>query len=331
MTLYHSSWKSVSAAIACDTELENDHITAIKVFLELPEVTQLLSNPFQAFPEPTPQSKSAFETKTSAINVTPSSNTKHDIKQIKDDALWLSQTAKLDEISALRVVVEECQARPAARLLGPFSEEELIGIREAAGNSRYSSPIPLSLLAQNVDPAAIRQEFEKEGHRRTRILQTYISERRHLLKCSERLLYAAFQNSTHLQFTEGGRIGPEPEKVVPWLATAGDAIFRKINPDNETELALRAITAIQKNVQLVESGSGWSEGSVGGEELEHDWAQTQVIEAIHNMEIVWISITYIITFPPSSLVLAWFQLQQACSFFSNFEMVGTASSRESIC
>lgn len=328
LTFGYSSWKSAFAAITCDTELENDHITTIKRFLELPEVTQLLTNPFLAFPAPTPQSKSAFETKTSAINVTPSSNTKYDIKQIKDDALWLSKTAKLDEISALRVVVEECQARPAARLLGPFSEEELVGIREAAGNSKYSSPIPLSQLAQAVDPATIRQDFEKEGHRRTRILRTYLSERRNLLKCSERLLHAAFQNANQVVYGDSSSHGNG--KVVPWLAKAGNAIYSNIAPGSETENALRAVTAIEKNVQLIETGSGWSEGGIGGEELEHDWVQTQIVEAIHNMEILWNLMTYTITLPSSSLVHAWFQLQQACRFFSSFESVCTAVHSESI-
>ena len=54
---------------------------------------------------------------------------------MKEDALWLSEKAQIDETSALRVVVEECQSRAAARLSAPFSEDELTNIREAAGNS----------------------------------------------------------------------------------------------------------------------------------------------------------------------------------------------------
>jgi nuclear pore complex protein Nup188 len=288
--------------------------------LEDQEVTQLLSNPFRAFPEPSPQSKSAFETKTSAINVTPSSNGKYDIKQIKEDALWLSKAAKVDEVSALRVVVEECQARPAAQLLGPFSEEELVGVREAAGNSRYSSPIPLSLLAQTVDPATIQQEFEKEPNRRTRILRTYLSERRHFLKCSERLLHAAFYNVGVAQQKESPpEKGKEPVAAAHWLATAGDAIYNRI--PTEAGLATCAITAIERNMRQLESESGWSDQCNGGGELEHDWVQTQVIEAIHNMEIIWILVMYTIDCPSSTLALAWFRLQHSCKFFSVFEMV----------
>ena len=54
---------------------------------------------------------------------------------MKEDALWLSEKAQIDETAALRVVVQECQSRAATRLRTPFSEEELAGIRETAGNS----------------------------------------------------------------------------------------------------------------------------------------------------------------------------------------------------
>lgn len=238
----------------------------------------------------------------------------------------MSKAAKVDEISALRVVVEECQAGPAAQLLGPFSEEELVGIREAAGNSRYSSPIPLSLLAQASDPTTIQEEFEKEGNRRTRILRTYLSERRHFLKCAERLLHAAFQRGAAEQEKErqsgnGKEPEPETETAAHWLATAGGAIYNIITTGTEAGLAICAITAIEKNLTQVESESGWSEQCNGGEELEHDWVQTQIIEAIHNMEIIWNLTIYTMSCPTSALVLAWFRLQRSCKFFSNFEMV----------
>jgi nuclear pore complex protein Nup188 len=64
---------------------------------------------------------------------------------VKEDALWLSEKAQIDETAALRVAVEECQSRAAARLITLFSEEELASIRETAGNSTS-----MQLLRSNV-------------------------------------------------------------------------------------------------------------------------------------------------------------------------------------
>ncbi|KUJ15390.1 nucleoporin-like protein [Mollisia scopiformis] len=311
------SWKSAFAAITSEFELDDEHQDAIQEFLQDSEVLHLLANPFEAFLEPSPQTKSTFETKTSAINVTPSSNAKYDIKQIKEDTLWLSRVARLDEVSALRVVVGECQSRAAAQLLGPFSEEELVGIREAAGNSRYSSPIPLSLLSGAVEPTTIQKNFDKEGSRRSRILRTYLSERRHFFKCTERLLHAAYRR------VDAGRQenkGKQPEKGAPWLAKAGDTLYSKIAKGSEPKLIIKAIATIESNVKSIENGSGWSDECEGGDELEMDWLQTKIIETIHIMELIWTLMIYVVDCPSSDIILAWFHLQQACKFFSTFEM-----------
>ncbi|CZR58058.1 related to nucleoporin nup184 [Phialocephala subalpina] len=315
------SWKSAYTAISSNIELRDEHKAAIQKFLEDSEVTNLLSNPFDAFSVPSPQTKSAFETKTSAINVTPSSNAKYDLKQIKEDALWLSKVAEVDEISALRVVIEECQSRAAAQILGPFSEEELVGIREAAGNSKYSTPIPLSLLSQAVDLSTIQQEFEKEGNRRWRILRTYLSERRHLLKCADTLLHACYhkENSRREQGT-----GKQPELPPSWLDKAGDALYANIPRGSEFELISKGIASLETSVKRLEAGSGWCDECAGGEELELDWFQSQIAESIHTMELIWLFITYVTDCAPSTVILAWFRLQQSCKFFSIFEMEGPA-------
>lgn len=65
---------------------------------------------------------------------------------MKEDALWLSGKAQIDETSALRVVVVECQSRAAARLSAPFSEDELINIRETAGNSTSKQLLGINVL-----------------------------------------------------------------------------------------------------------------------------------------------------------------------------------------
>jgi nuclear pore complex protein Nup188 len=319
----------VYSASTSNTELPTEHRAVIERFLSDPEVVQLLASPFDAYPPPSAQSKAAFETKTSAINVTPSSAAKYDIKEIKEDSLWLSKAAKLDEVSALRLVTEECQFRTSAQLLGQFSEEELSSIRDAAGNSQYSSSIPISLLVQGLDPEAISQQFARQDSRRQRILRTYFSERRYLLKVSERLFDAAFsyqakeQNAAANGKGKGKAVAFEPS----WQARCGIAIASRHDMTNPQPLILRCIQAVATALKKLEEGSGWSDPDGERGDIDIEWVRSQFTEATHAMELLWQFITNIMAIPTGRVVLEWFRIQQSYSFFNSFESVCATHSR----
>ena len=88
---------------ASDSHLES--------FFSDTQVQKLLARPFHPFSFTQSNTKAAFETKTAAINVAPTSNCEYDINKIKEDALWLSKEAQIDEVSALRIIVLEYQSR----------------------------------------------------------------------------------------------------------------------------------------------------------------------------------------------------------------------------
>ncbi|KAL2068957.1 hypothetical protein VTL71DRAFT_15295 [Oculimacula yallundae] len=309
------SWKSVFTVLISNEHIENDHTTVVESFLADAQVIGLLGNPYNAYPPPSAQTKNAFDTKTSAINVTPSSNAQYDIKEIKEDALWLSKTANINEIAALRIIVEECQSRAAAQLLGPFSEEELASIRNAAGNNRYSSSIPIGLMSQGADPQHTKRGFGTQESRHKRILRTYLCERKHLLKCSERLfhhLFVTFEggNDTTTERSWLGRMGA---RFLERLSLAGFSV--------DDGFLLRCIDGIATNMKNLVNGSGWFSEDRGKEDLERDWMKSQITEAIHSMELMWqFRVYYSFDFPSSELVLAWFRLQKDCGFFNNFEL-----------
>ena len=276
-----------------------------------------LSKPFDAFPKPSSQTKTTFEQKTSAINVTPSTNSRFDIKEIKEDSLWLSQATNIDEVSALRTVVGECQARTGTQLLGSFSEEELVSLRDASGNSKYSSAIPLSSLPQGLDSKEIKAAFESQASRRQRILVTYLSEKRHLLKCVEVLLSKSrVYNAKAL----GGREGKDKERA-SWLETAGNILLQRL--DTSDDLLLSAFKSIEANASNLGTGSGCFSEDGGREEIELEWARSQIIEATHAMEIVFEIIDRSDTVTSSRVILEWLRLLQTCGFFDSLENVGT--------
>lgn len=151
-------------------------------FFNDPLVQSFFTSPSSAFEPSTDKSphRAAFEKKTAAIHVTPTPNEKYDINVIKEDALWLSKNARINEVAALRVVVVEYQLRPTSQLLGPVSNQDIASLRAAAGaaNTQTSNIIPGLNLTANLDASEIQAGFDKPESRRLRIFQTYLSERR---------------------------------------------------------------------------------------------------------------------------------------------------------
>jgi nuclear pore complex protein Nup188 len=287
--------------------------STIERFLSSPDILELLSHPFKAFPKPSSQSKSAFETKTSAINVTPSSSARYDIKEIKEDALWLSKEAAIDEVSALRVVVVEWQTRAFTQLLDPFSNEELAGIQDAAGQSQSS--LPVALLSQGADSKALEEAFDSSDSRRLRILYIYLSESRHLLKCVDVLL----QKSIAGQRSGSGK-GKTRQPEIQNLAEIGQSLARS-TPAESQEFLLECIDGVEGNIQKIDSGSGWYKEDGEREDVELEWINSQITEATLRMEIIFQTIDIAEAIASSTTVLAWLKLTTSYNFFDGFATV----------
>ncbi|RMZ91690.1 hypothetical protein DV736_g1054, partial [Chaetothyriales sp. CBS 134916] len=153
-------------------------------FLADGRVKQLLSSPVPAFPPPSPQSRSAFDSSTAAISIIPSSSHQYDIDKIKEDALWLSAEANIDETEALRIAVLEWQYRPEACLRAGFSDAELASLRDALGPEDCESLglVPRSPLNRS------ESAFDSVDDTRSRLLQLYLSEKVRLLAVYNELL-----------------------------------------------------------------------------------------------------------------------------------------------
>jgi nuclear pore complex protein Nup188 len=300
--------------LSADTST-NPSSSTIERFLSSPDVLELLSHPFKAFPKPSQQTKSAFETKTSAINVTPSPTARYDIKEIKEDALWLSKEAGIDEVSALRVVVVEWQTRTNAQLLDPFSTEELLGIQDAAGHSQSS--LPVALLSQGADSKALGEAFDSSDSRRLRILYTYLSESRHLLKCINILLQKSVLEQR--QSSENGK-GKTREDAVRILIEIGQSLARSA-PGESQEFLLECIEGVEASIKKVDSGSGWYKEVGGREEVELEWVNSQITEATLIMEIIFQTIDISEAIASSVTVLSWLRLTTSYNFFDGFDSV----------
>lgn len=307
----HSSWKLLYSAVKDHEDRKVSPSNTIKNFLGDQEVIQILTDPF-AIPQPSPQSKSSFDTKTSAINVTPSANARYNIQEIKEDALWLSKVVKIEEVAALRLVIEEYQSRATAQLLGPFSEEELASIRDSAGNNKYSSSVPTPLTVRGRDADDLQREFDTQDSRRKRIFHQYLTERQFLLKCTEWILETLFIAMSSPQ-DPTDRIASER----PWFTDCLRLFRARMVPDADV-MIFRYISGIERNLQNL-GGSGLEEaGRIDDMVL---WTRSQITEAIHSMELIWQILNYVIELPSSQVALRWFKLQQNAGFFSRSDAV----------
>ncbi|KAH0558656.1 hypothetical protein GP486_004694 [Trichoglossum hirsutum] len=325
------SWKTAFVGLSSPSPVVPED-SSLERFLSDPSSTSALSRPFSAFPSPTQQSGLAFNTRTAAINVAPVTSGKYDISQIREDALWLSKESKINEVGALRVVLLEWQTRPAAQLLGGFSEEEVASIQDATGGSALGSSIFLpnsSILSVPSDQQKGSAAFNSLENRRLRQLKLYLSERRYILKVGESLIRAGLSDPGAAASPRSGMKGKEKEdtnrvgrigRTILNARILGGEVGRSGKP-----FLIECIEAMQERITALENGSGWFKEEDGRLEAEADWGKNQVLEMIHIMQIMFLLLDAQSDITISSVALAWLRLMSKYAFFDRFEPADISS------
>ena len=292
----------------------------------------MLIQPFLPFPAPNPQTKASFETKTSAISVAPSPHGRYDITQIKDDSLWLSNKADIDEVSALRITVLEWQSRPAAKLLREDLNDS-VASAQANGGASSQAALGASLFLTPTGPAFSGKDvaisFDTLDARRQRLLELYLSERRYLIKTCEHIISKALYEST----SDDGRDTSICEGGCGWIITLGHNILSNWDIHGHVRQSSKnffvvTTDAIDARIRALESGSGWSDGGDIYEELELAYERNQILEIIHAMQIMLILLNSSIKLPRSDACLGWFRLMFRFRFFESFQPVSPSSKPE---
>lgn len=262
-------------------------------FLKDPFVLELLKNPATAFSPPSAQSAAALETRTAAIHVTPCSTDKYDVKTILADTRWLSKTAAINEVAALRIVVVELQSRPQAFLASPLSSQDATNVRKAASGSANSS---LPAAESTIDADDLWTEFNTEQSRQRRLLTTYLSERRALAMSTDHITSLILHSAP---------LFPDADAVaLPVLSTAietlrGDIVQGSLGQAPSADLDGRAFLKslptyiAELRACMARAGAGIQETmkdaeAVLTEELALDWVQTALTEAVHYMAVIFL-------------------------------------------
>ena len=289
-----------------------------------PQTIHLLAHSSSPYSAPSAQTKSTFDTKTSSVHVPPSGSPPYDIAQLKEDTLWLSKETKIDEVSALRIAVLEWQTRPAVQLLRSSLVDEIAPLANGVGGSQLQasfSGAALSLFGKSsgigVNAPA---PCDATGPRRRRLLETYLSERRYILKTTE---YTTFAASCKAQLGSPNDI---TNQASSWLEEVGTAIISTWKGDglaqSKSKNFVGEVEALRSRIESLKTGSGWSSDESQQEEIELAWARNQVLEMIHIMQILLIrlhlSLTNVIT---PDLILPWYRLMNECGFYDSLQLV----------
>ena len=307
-----------------DPEVIQDS-AGLQAFLQNEETICALSKSLDPAEGPSAKTKTDFETRTAAIHVTPSSNGNYDIKQIREDVLWLSDRVKIDHITALRIATIEWQERPKNRLLRGYSEEEEIALQQAVGVASFhiagSTP-------ENRSRTAL-ETFNSAKQRHLRLLRVWLTEGTHSIG-----VLSAIETLSSLDYpaappgrSYGSRNGKR-STVSPWMAQASRKMSEaraervdSMNNSSRTDFVSQSIETLRRYLEAFDNGHGWS----GTEDLdpliEEEYQYSQLLSVFHVLQLLFIQINSTALPPPLRAVTDWFKLLERMRFLNDFNPV----------
>jgi nuclear pore complex protein Nup188 len=311
-----STWDIALRAL-CDPETAAKS-ESLRAFFTASDNTQILSRPWKPFPDPSPQEKSRFESKTAPIKVTPSSSGHYNLDEIKEDSLWLSKEAQISEYAALQLVAQEWQSRPVVQLLSGLTEEEALSVQEAAGitNLGASTFIPNSSIL-STPHATQATHFDTQDQRRLRLVDIYHSTCASIIRISQ--LLVSWGSAPHLRsqtiyandynFVSAGWIEELGQKIA--AAQGGGA--KALDECRQ---------AAQKKCASLEGGYGWSVGDSIVEAATERWVVAQTTELLHILHLALAhSDLHIKGFVPAATVEDWLKFFMQSGFFRDLSPV----------
>lgn len=273
----------------------------------------------------TAQTKATFETKTSAINVVPSARGRYDIKQIQEDSLWLSAAAKIDEVSALRIVILEWQTRPAAQLQSSLVTDAPPPGRSFNGSisqSAFSASRTL-LRSRTLPTESTTPDYSQSvDARRDRLLDIYLAECRYRLEVCRFLVFTALCATG-----DGKTVSSHQNATIPeWVESVGHDIFTAWDIHGVARVTgknifLSAIDELRSRIKDLEDGCDWFRDRDQQEPVQAVWCEGQVLEILAVMETMLIMFGALTSLSRSDVIKSWFKLMSDYSFFEIFEPV----------
>lgn len=239
---------------------------------------------------------------------------------MKEDALWLSKEAAIDEVTALRVTILEWQQRVDKSLLSRWHLEEIQGL-EASATAPSIHAIS-ELVAINGGPAESSEGGdvrENETARRTSILLLHLKERQFLLKAVEAL--AGLSQRPELQLHSKAALSRTFHLGSAEVHHAAEAIWKaqsdlSVQPANFTVIE-RCISSLRSILDLEADPAQWPSLSMSDNSVAVAYIDFLLEQLLSILRLTYL---HAVATPYESLkaaeINAWYALVQDFGFFA---------------
>jgi nuclear pore complex protein Nup188 len=289
----------------------------LKKFFQDSRTFETLSHSLEAQPQDRVDARSDFDTYTSAINISPNGNGSYDVKQMKDDALWLNQVLKVDEVTALRIVILEWQSRSENKLRERSTQDASSGLPAVL---RLRSSLLRSTI-QSPATAEDSDKFDSQASRRLRLLKTWCEERQFQFKCLEQVVIRTMED---MRASADGQ--KEQRDDAPW-SEIGPKLVRSWN--NIGDRSGRRQRWLGQTVDYLGYTAQQLSGNGGvlSDDSDYDgfqplWSETKGAELAYALHITLTILQSSKTLSSPDDFGSWFHLMGEVNFFEGFEIVG---------
>lgn len=212
--------------------------------------------------------------------------------------MWLSKEASIKETEALRVVLVEWQQRSASRMLAEWSQDERLGVQNAAANAHFR---------QSVNPVAepdTKSSFDTQEQRRPRLLTTLYAERSSILALSALLAGLALPQD----------LQPVAIKIRFSLQNAATVVW-KAQRMADPSFFLQCLDSIRAKLDSLVYPDKWPSMVSSDEELAHSFVKSIFTQLVLLLRLAYVHIFSLDGVPDSDLVVHWFSLMDESAFF----------------
>ena len=286
-----------------------------------------LKNFLNPFGPPTAKSRSAFQTKTAAINVTPSSNGDYDIEQIKEDALWLSENSKIDEISALRVVLLDWQQSPFDNFASRFvtsPNDEITNISLPTSSTVYTHRDSANERTLSVFRSPASHTFA-ESQRRSR--QTYFleNEKSYILRVAVTLISVALSHTAFASTTEYNcQIGLSSQ-LPDWLLKEGTNVLKENTYGSLSTVGYRTVItwmeAFRSRLKRLVEFQDLPFDDEMQQPIASSWRMQKVEDLLYIIQLIIAHLESLDEIPTTKVLDTWFNICCDYEFFSSNMLV----------
>ncbi|KAJ2893761.1 hypothetical protein MKZ38_008282 [Zalerion maritima] len=310
-------WALVGSALS-DTSGKRQECALLLEFLNDAYVQTLFAEPSKTFAPSSQQSKSVFENLTSPIQIAPTPNGRYDVKQIKEDTKWLSETVTINEETALRIILVEFQSRAQNQLRGPLSTQDVVNLQDAAGltNSQASSIFPSLNFTNTMDADSLWSEFDEPKSRKRRLLETYFTERRYFMMSADYVLSKKLR----------GRLPTAPIAISSSNGSQQQQVALPGGPDKQMyqDMLLKYLQLLEETLEsaALPLESTIQEAEFVTAELEQEWTKSHLAVAVHALGVIFQVLDMKeCNFAPISIIDKWFEFVGHFGFLDGLQAV----------